>query len=268
MSLDVISLFTNIPTGLAIIDSVCKRWDLIAANCSVPRDEFISAIRFVLNSTFFTFNGRIYQQTYDTPMGSPLSPIIADIVLQDLEERAMARLTFTPPFYVRYVDVALAVPSCFLEHTLNVFNSFHSRIQFTMEIGDDNKFNFLDVIIILNNNRLIFDWFHKSTFSGRYLNFMSQHPICQKRGTVVGIIDRAFLLSHPQFHQTNLNFIINILLDNIRWTLYSKPYITALNIYSLFRILTILTHITKILCQIKNFSRFHTSPPFPKNLQL
>lgn len=102
--------------------------------------EFISAVRFVLDSTFFTFNGIIYQQTFDTPMGSPLSPIMTDIVLQDLEERALTSLNFTPSFYVRYVDdIALAAPSSALEHTLSVFNSFHPRLQFTMEIGEDKK---------------------------------------------------------------------------------------------------------------------------------
>lgn len=50
-------------------------------------------------------------------------------------------------------------------------------------------------------------------FSGRYLNFLLQHPLCQKRGTIVGLIG-AFLLSHPQFHQKNFYFIIKILLDN------------------------------------------------------
>lgn len=35
-------------------------------------------------------------------MGSPLSPILADIVMQDLEERAISILDLY--FYVRYVD--------------------------------------------------------------------------------------------------------------------------------------------------------------------
>ncbi|XP_029673125.1 uncharacterized protein LOC115241501 [Formica exsecta] len=177
--------------------------------------EFILAIKFVLNSTFFTFNGTIYKQTYGTPMGSPLSSIIADIVLQDLEEKALSTLTFIPSFYFRYVDdIAMTAPYSFMDHTLNVFNSLHPRIQFTLEIADSDKLNFLDISILLINNRLITDWFHKPTFSGRYLNFLSQHPTCQKRGTIIGLVDRAFLLSHPQFHQKNFDFIIKILLDN------------------------------------------------------
>lgn len=77
-----------------------------------------------------------------------------------------------------------------------------------------NKLDFLDVTIILNYNSLMFDWFHKPTFSGRYLNYLSQHPICQKKDTIMRLTDRAFLFSHPQFHRKNLKIVINILLDN------------------------------------------------------
>jgi len=59
-----------------------------------------------------------------------------------------------------------------------------------------------------------FDWFHEPIFSGRYLNFLSQHPLSQKRGTVINMVDRAFLLSHPRFHHDNLRNMINILLNN------------------------------------------------------
>ncbi|XP_070170456.1 uncharacterized protein [Polyergus mexicanus] len=182
------------------IDSIHKRWTYISNNCSVPYNDFIVAIRFVLNSTFFIFNNIIYQQTFGTPMGSPLSPIIADVVLQDLEEKALATLCFTPSFYLRYVDdIALAAPSSAFEHILSVFNSFHSRLQFTMETSENDKLDFLDVTIILKNNRLNFDWFHKPTFSGRYLNFLSQHPLCQKRGRMTLVREKICL----QFHMSH-----------------------------------------------------------------
>lgn len=53
---------------------------------------------------------------------------------------------------------------------------------------------------------LKYDWFHKPTFSGRYLNFASYHPVCQKIGTIFGLTDRAFLLSHLEFHVKKLEF--------------------------------------------------------------
>jgi hypothetical protein len=60
-SLDVTSLFTNIPVDLAI-NGVMNRWNFIALNTEIPKEDFLIAIKFVLTSTFFTFDGTIYQQ--------------------------------------------------------------------------------------------------------------------------------------------------------------------------------------------------------------
>ncbi|KMQ84009.1 hypothetical protein RF55_18601 [Lasius niger] len=87
-------------------------------------------------------------RTFGTPMGSPLSPVIADITLQDLETRAVEILPIKLPFYCRYVDdIALAIPSSLFNTVLQTFNSFHPRLQFTMEKGTDGSLNFLDITI-------------------------------------------------------------------------------------------------------------------------
>jgi len=73
--------------------------------------EFISTVKFVLSSTFFTFNNVIYKQTFGTPMGFPLSPIIADLVMQNLEEHVLSSLKIKLPIYYRYVDdILLTAP--------------------------------------------------------------------------------------------------------------------------------------------------------------
>jgi len=147
-------------------------------------------------------------------MGSPLSPVIADIVMQDLENEVLGTFNFDVPFYYRYVDdLVMAVPTSKIKIVIETFNSIHPSLQFTAEIGH-KIINFLDVTIMIRNNRILFDWFHKPTFSGRYLNYLSQHPLSQKKGTIFGLVDRMFLLSHPEFHQKNLTFIIEILLEN------------------------------------------------------
>jgi len=55
-------------------------------------NEFISVIEFVLSSTFFTFNNTIYKQTFDTSMVSPLSSIIADVDMQDVEMHCLNKI--------------------------------------------------------------------------------------------------------------------------------------------------------------------------------
>jgi len=98
----VISLFTNIPQDLAI-ESILNIWTLIEKNTNISKDDFI-AIKLILSSTYFTFNSKIYRQTFGSPMGSPLSPIIANLTLQDLEERALEKIDCNIPYYFRYID--------------------------------------------------------------------------------------------------------------------------------------------------------------------
>jgi len=92
----------------------------------------ISAIDMVLSSTSFVFNGRHYKQIYDSPMGSPLSPILADIVIEDLETLSLQKLDFVVYTYYRYVDdMFMIIPATKLDSVLKIFNSYHPRLKFT-----------------------------------------------------------------------------------------------------------------------------------------
>jgi len=71
---------------------------------------------------------------------------------------------------------------------------------------EDDRLNFLGVTVMRGNELIEFNWYHKPTFSGRYLNFWSQHLASQKIGTIAELIDR--VLSNPKFHFDNLCFII------------------------------------------------------------
>jgi len=133
-SFDVVSLFTNVPTDLAL-EIIKDKWSHIEAHTNLPQKEFVLAIKFVLESTFFHFNNCVYRQTFGAPMGSPLSPVIADLILQRLESTILNDITYKPIFYYRYVDdIALAVPFSQLNSLLTKFNSYHHRIKFTMEM--------------------------------------------------------------------------------------------------------------------------------------
>jgi len=96
-----------------------------------------------------------------------------DLILQDLERRVLEIFGVEVPFYFIYVDdIAMAVHQTQLDRFLDIFNSFHLRIQFTIEIRE-KRLNFLDVTIINNNNAIEFDWFHKPTSLAGILIFFS-----------------------------------------------------------------------------------------------
>jgi len=213
-SLDVVSLFTNVPLDLAI-ESVKKRWEYIERSTKIVKEDFLEAIEFVLSSTFFTFNDKLYKQTYGVPMGSPLSPIIANLVMQDLEENILNNLNLQPVLYYRYVDdIIISAHKTEIENILSRFNGYHQRLKFTCEIEVNRCLNFLDIKLIIVKNRIITDWFQKKTYSGRYLSFHSNHPINHKVGTIYNLVDRAIKLSHPSFHEKNLRLCVEVLMNN------------------------------------------------------
>lgn len=82
-------------------------------------------------------------------MGSPLSPILSDIVLDDLETYCPCLLVLNVHSYFRYVDdIFIIIPRNKLHHVLVVFNSYNNRLQFTYEIEKDGMISFLDTTVI------------------------------------------------------------------------------------------------------------------------
>ena len=68
-------------------------------------------------------------------MGSPLSPLVLDLVMEDVEKRALSTSLFEPIFYKRYVDDIFTIfPTDKITELLNVFNSIEQSIQFTLEV--------------------------------------------------------------------------------------------------------------------------------------
>ena len=65
-------------------------------------------------------------------------------------------------FYFRYVDdIVLAVHKEKVERVVELFNSYHERLKFTVDFGDENDINFLDVKLMRQERNIIFDIYKK-----------------------------------------------------------------------------------------------------------
>ena len=111
-------------------------------------------------------------------MGNPISPILADIVMEDLEIHAIQQLTVQPLFYFRYVDdIILCIPINTIDHTVNIFNSYDENLQFTVELSQNNSISFLDVKIIVNEQqKIITDWSQKNNIFWKILKLFLKAP--------------------------------------------------------------------------------------------
>ena len=214
LSLDVISLFTNIPTEL-VIQIIEKKWPLIKKHTNLPLNEFINALKIVLDSTFFQYNNQFYIQHFGTAMGSPLSSITADIVMEELEETIVPKIN-NLAFFKRYVDdCLLRCHSDQIDSIVEIFNQYHPRIKFTKEIASKNKINYLDMTLIKTSNGTIHtSWFTKKIWTGRYIQFNSTTPFKYKISVLNSLVDRAVRLSHNTYRKSNLTKVRNTLKMN------------------------------------------------------
>ena len=129
-------------------------------------------MRSNLTLTYFIFNGIIYKQTFGISMSSPLLPIISDIVIGEFGRE---NVKFFSGFCILYIDdIFMIIPKDKVIQILNLFNEQHDRLKFTIEYEEDHCLNFLD-LSVNKDITIILDWYHKKTFSGRYLSFYSNH---------------------------------------------------------------------------------------------
>jgi hypothetical protein len=61
---------------------------LLQRTSLIPLEDIIDLLSFSLNTTYFVFEGCYDQQVFGTAMGSPVSAVIANLVMEDVEQRA------------------------------------------------------------------------------------------------------------------------------------------------------------------------------------
>ena len=70
----------------------------------LPTEEIMDLLNLCLTSTYFQYNGKLYKQLHSTAMGSPVSVVVAEIVMQNVKESTLSTCRQTIPLWLRYVD--------------------------------------------------------------------------------------------------------------------------------------------------------------------
>lgn len=148
-------------------------------------------------------------------MGSPISATIANLVLEELEE-ILQKIDFEMVFFKRFMDDCLTcIPINKVNEITNLFNSYHERLQFTYEIEENKRINFLDMNISYDQEgKIKTNWYQKPTNSNRYLNYNSTAPQNYKKSVINSLVDRAVKLTDPSLRPKNMKKIKTILNKN------------------------------------------------------
>lgn len=93
VSFDVVSVYTCIPIKEAM-EVIYRLTD----------PETAHLVEICLTSTFFCFEGEFFEQTCGVAMGSPLSPIVANLFMEDFKAKALSSARLLPKLWKRYAD--------------------------------------------------------------------------------------------------------------------------------------------------------------------
>ena len=174
MSYDVKAFLTSVPIkpALKIIKKLLEEDQTLQQRTSMTVNNITCLLEFCLNSTYFTFQEKFYEQVEGAGMGSPISPIVANLYMEDFEMRAINTSPQPPLMWKRFVDdtcviIKAAQKQSFLDH----INSIDQNIQFTAEEPrPDGSIPFLDILITpCEDGSLAITVFRKPTHTDLYM---------------------------------------------------------------------------------------------------
>ena len=160
---------------------------------------------FCLKNTYFSFQGQFYEQVEGAAMGSPVSPIVANLYMEYLEQKVLSTAPHPPRFWHRYVDDTFVIhkeanKQGFLQH----INSVDPAIRFTVEDNkEDGSIPFLDTIVKPEvDGSLSIAVFRKPTHTDQYLQWDSNHHLSAKLSVIQTLSHRASTVcSNPELLQ-------------------------------------------------------------------
>jgi len=197
VTFDIKGLYVNIPVGEKI---QITQTQLAKYNSPQITQQTITLLQAILKQNYFAFENKIYQPEKGVSMGSPISNIIAEIFLQNLEQLHMTQILDTNNivYYTRYVNDILIIYDntlISLETISEQINKLHPDLQFTHTQEQDNTVNFLDLHLIRHPNTTEIDIYRKTTTTDTTINFTSNHPTEHKLAAYRFLIHR--MLSLP-----------------------------------------------------------------------
>ena len=186
------SLFTNVPIDktLEVIGNKLINDQSLEERSILSPEQITKLVEVCLKTTYFVYNSEYYEQLEGAAMGSPVSPIVANIFMEHFEEIALdSRFRL----WRRYVDdVFCIIKRSNVETELVYLNSLFPSITFTVEKEQDGTLPFMDVLVSrLVDGSMMTSVYRKPTHTDRYLSYNSNHPPHVKRGVIKSLLNRA-----------------------------------------------------------------------------
>ena len=206
-SYDVSALFASVTVDpvLNIIKDLPEKDHTLKERTVMEVSDIILLLEFCLKNTYFSFQDQFYEQIEGAAMVSPVSPIVANLYMEYLEQKALTTAPNPLRFWCRYVDDTFVIHKevnnqGFLQH----INSVDPAISFTVEDNkEDGSIPFLDTIVKQEaDGTLSITVYRKPTHTDQYLQWDSHHHLSTKFSVIHTLSHRApTVCSKPELLQ-------------------------------------------------------------------
>ena len=192
-TLDVCSLYTNIPQEEGI-EIVCSYYEQhYGSNLPIPTDRLKELMRLILKENSFKFNDKHYLQIHGIAMGTKMAVAFSVIFMAHIETTLLKDSPIKPLIWKRFIDDIFSVwtlSESDISTFVNFANNFHSTIKFTCEISPQS-ITFLDTTVYKgpkfpSSGILDVKTYFKPTETFQYTHFSSCHPSSVKKGFIKG----------------------------------------------------------------------------------
>lgn len=186
---DVKSLYTNM--NIKRIMQTVKETLQNAPQTGRPDKILLELLRYTLTHNDFTFDNKQYLQIYGTAMGKIYAPSLANIYMQEFDNKAVDGYDITPEEYCRFLDDIFFIWSAGIEE-LKKFEAYLNTLIPDIEISFEfshTHINFLDTTVYIHNNTLQTRVYFKPTDTHQLLHTSSYHP----KHTFHGILKSQFI---------------------------------------------------------------------------
>ena len=204
------------PKTCQYIRTKLEQDDTLTSHTNLTIDDIISLLDFTLSNNYFIHNDVTYKQIHGCAMGIPVSPVMANLCMEVIENTAIHTTLTKSKTWKRFVDDSFSIIKKIAISTFhNTLNNIDPNISFTIELEQDNQISFIDALITRQGNNLEVDVYRKPMHTDRYIDFNSHHDIKCKISTARTLIHRAQTL--PTKHtskQDELNHITTTLKCN------------------------------------------------------
>ena len=162
---------------------------------AIPFEVLICMCGLSVNfSLSFVFQGQYYQQLEGAAMGSPLSPIVANIFMEQFEKEALETAPHPPSLWKRFVDDTFVIlETQYKEEFFHHINSLDNNIKFTAEnTKADGSIPYLDTLITpKSDGSLQTKVYRKPIHTNQYLKWDSHHAMSNKYSVISSLLHRA-----------------------------------------------------------------------------